>query len=171
VTGRVTLRDAAADDWQEIATVHRLARQKAYAAFLPATTLEAHLKRTGEDYWRERLPGILATDDLLLVAESGDGLIGFIHLSGIRVDRLYVTPPWWGRGVAETLMRAALDHATECGETHLVLETSLENGRARRFYARLGGCEGKTWDETFPDGATTGLVEVTWDLGRSQTPE
>lgn len=167
MTGGFTLRNAIAGDWQEIAAVHRSARQKAYAEFLPPATLDAHLERTGDDYWRGRLAEILATDELFVVAHSGDKTVGFVHVSGPRLDRLYVTPLWWGCGVAEALMRTALNHATERGENRLALETSLENGRARRFYQRLGGCEGRTWDEIFPDGVASALVEVTWDLDNS----
>ena len=168
MSNRHPLRDARPDDWHEIAVAHRLARQAAYAAFLPAATLEAHLKRAGEDYWRRHLPATLKTEDLFLVAEAGDTIVGLVHLSNSQIERLYVVPDCWGQAVAESLSRATLEHAAERGEERLVLETNIENGRERRFYARLSGREGRTWDETFPDGASTPLVEVTWELAALQ---
>ena len=77
-------------------------------------------------------------------------------------------PDCWGQAVAESVMRATLEHAAERDEERQVLETNIENGRARRFYARLGGWEGRTLDEMFPDGASTPLVEVTWELAALQ---
>jgi ribosomal protein S18 acetylase RimI-like enzyme len=56
------------------------------------------------------------------------------------LNELFVAPAWRGTGVADALMRAALDHAREqeLPLDRMVLDVDRANERARAFYDRYG---------------------------------
>lgn len=56
----------------------------------------------------------------------------------VFVWQLFVRTAWHGRGVATSLMRAAVAEAGRRGFTTMVLWTLEGAGRARRFYEREG---------------------------------
>ena len=56
----------------------------------------------------------------------------------IEIQRFYVDRPWHGRGVAQKLMQAAHDAATELGGSTIWLGTWERNPRGRAFYAKVG---------------------------------
>jgi len=164
-SGRYSLRRAEAEDAAGIAAVHRQAREAAYDGLAPAATIADHIARTGEDYWCARLPAILAGDDLLAVAEADRRPVGFVHQCGERLHRLYVSPPWWGSGIAPSLFLLARDHALSSGHGRLILDAHAGNARARAFYARLGGCETGERIDRFADGTPAPVVDLVWNLG------
>jgi GNAT superfamily N-acetyltransferase len=51
---------------------------------------------------------------------------------------VYVDPPFRGRGVARSLVSAAIHSARELGSRSLMLGVSPANRQAREFYLRLG---------------------------------
>ena len=59
---------------------------------------------------------------------------GFLALAGSYVDRLYVEPGAWRRGVGRALLR----HAITLSPSGIELHTHQRNGGARAFYAREG---------------------------------
>ena len=65
--------------------------------------------------------------------------LGFIWDAAV-VNELYVDTRWRGEGVADALLDAAIDLATEqtLPLDRLLLDVSPENGRAYRFYERYG---------------------------------
>lgn len=162
--GRYSLRKAARGDAVGIAEVHRLAREAGYAGIAPAATLANHIARTGADYWRVRLPELLLAGDDVVVAEAGGRIVGFMHRSGGRLDRLYVIPAWWGSGLAHALFLLARETAAAAGRDRLSLDCHRDNARARRFYARLGGTDAGEREDRFADGTPCTVVDIVWRL-------
>lgn len=163
--GRYSLRKAARGDAEGIAEVHRLARETGYAGIAPAETLADHIARTEPDYWRVRLPELLLRGDEVVVAEAGNNrIVGFAHRSGERLDRLYVSPAWWGSGVAQALFALLRQSAAVVGETRLTLDCHRDNTRARRFYTRLGGIENGERAADFADGSPAAVIDIVWEL-------
>jgi GNAT superfamily N-acetyltransferase len=72
----------------------------------------------------------------VLAAPAPDPLPGALEL-----QQIYVRPDWHGTGVAEALMRWAIDTAREDGAPELYLTVFDHNERAKRFYARHGFAE------------------------------
>lgn len=85
-----------------------------------------------------------------LVGEVGATMAGFAQLrrgsapacvtgaSPVEVLRFYVDGPFHGRGIAQALMRAALDVARELGGRTAWLGVWEHNPRAIAFYAKCG---------------------------------
>jgi len=162
--GRFSLRRARIEDAAQIAEVHRLAREAVYPEFVSPGTLAAHLAATGEAYWVDEIPDESVADEFYVVAEAGGRIIGFATLEGEVLDRLYVIPAWWGSGVAQTLFATVRDHAAASGARRLTLDCHLGNARARCFYARLGGREAGTRDDSFADGTPAPVIDIVWEL-------
>jgi len=82
----------------------------------------------------------------VLVAESGDEIVGFIVLSfvpaitGLRawVDDLAVAPQQRRRGIGQLLVEAAIQWASRRSATHLFLDTSRGDSDAQDFYQSCG---------------------------------
>ncbi|MEW9897511.1 GNAT family N-acetyltransferase [Chitinivorax sp. PXF-14] len=87
-------------------------------------------------------------ESLLLVADAGDGLAGFIQMyptfSSLAADRIYtledlfVDPAYRGHGVGRQLMTAAAAAGRERGAVQLVLSTATDNATAQALYESLG---------------------------------
>lgn len=63
----------------------------------------------------------------------------------LELRQIYVSSPWQGTGVAESLMRWALDRARTRRAPEIYLTVFDDNHRAKSFYARhafvdVGGC-------------------------------
>lgn len=94
-------------------------------------------------------------DSHIICCELDGEIVGFTQLypsfSSVRMrpvwvlNDLFVHPSARRRGVAQTLMRAARDHALETGAAYLTLETHRDNTPAQAVYV----AEGWTRDEDF----------------------
>ena len=85
-----------------------------------------------------------------VVAEVGGTLVGYAQLRcdhptacvvAVRpaeIQRIYVDAPWHGRGIAQALMAAMLEHARIAGADRVWLGVWERNPRARRFYEKSG---------------------------------
>lgn len=60
------------------------------------------------------------------------------RLGSLELQQIYVESGWHGTGVAERLMRWAVERATQRGAPELYLTVFDHNHRAKRFYARHG---------------------------------
>jgi ribosomal protein S18 acetylase RimI-like enzyme len=128
-------------DAERVARVHTRSWQHAYRGIFSDEYLDSL-------DWRERLPlweGVIAAarpDQVLVVARSGDAVIGFASAGPARDEDLpsgaqeiyaiYLDPGFWSHGIGSRLLQAVLGQR----ETYLwVLE---DNHRARRFYQAHG---------------------------------
>ena len=98
-------------------------------------------RRVGAAGWRDRLERdhvVGALDEVRLL-----GVGGFARFAGDKLDHkglvwgMYVRPEARGRGVADALMRALIEHARGC-VCLLQLTVMADNTRARAFYERHG---------------------------------
>lgn len=83
------------------------------------------------------------------IAQVEGELAGFVELapkklpyetsaSALELRRLYLRSSAHGRGIADELMKWALEEAAARGAHELVLSVYVDNHRARRFYERYG---------------------------------
>lgn len=110
--------------------------------------------RNADDIRRADLPILDAAlagtpdDQLLVVAEHGDGIAGFAYVVTSRdyftglphayLEDLAVAPPARGLGVAGALMQEAEAWARARGYRQLRLAVWFQNHRARGLYEHLG---------------------------------
>ncbi|HUF35970.1 MAG TPA: GNAT family N-acetyltransferase [Gemmatimonadales bacterium] len=85
-----------------------------------------------------------------LLAEADGSLAGYAQLRDgpappcvvgprpVELQRLYVDGPWQGRGVAQILIRAAMDEAGRRNAATLWLGVWERNARAQAFYRKCG---------------------------------
>lgn len=108
--------------------------------------LEEFLATNSEAKWHANL-----TDPkvAIRVAEMDTDVVGFAELApkklpyetaapALELRRLYLTSSAHGRGIADELMKWALQEAAARGSKELVLSVYVDNHRARRFYERYG---------------------------------
>jgi putative acetyltransferase len=97
-------------------------------------------------------PHAVFVDDVLLLALSGDTAVGCLVLAA-RVDgrsevkRLWTDPEFRGRGIASSLVSAALAHAAENGVSVVRLSVWKWRTGAIALYERLGFTVAEPWDE------------------------
>jgi len=88
-------------------------------------------------------------NNMLLVAASGDRVVGAFHLTVIQyvgyrggrvaqIENVIVDPPFRSRGVGEAMMRWAIDEARRRQCFRVQLTSNKVRKRAHAFYARLG---------------------------------
>jgi acetyltransferase len=149
--------------------------------FLPPLTHEQ-----GRDYWLSLRREVRAGSRLLLVARSGDRIVGsgqlaFPSLPNARhraeIQKLFVSPAARGQGVGRSLLAALHDAAREHGRSLLLLNPR-RGEPAEGFYKGLGyrevgvvpgyavGPTGERWDSVtlYQDilaAATNSLSETT----------
>jgi len=68
------------------------------------------------------------------VAETEDGIVGYLALKGSYVDRLYVSPNHQRYGVGTSLLQYAMERSPDGLELH----THQKNTQARAFYEKHG---------------------------------
>ena len=95
-------------------------------------------------------------EGLQLIARDDDGqAVGFATIfwswSTLAASRiavmndLYVDPAGRGRGYAERLIEACVDHARERGASSVEWQTARDNDRAQAVYERVGGQRDDRW--------------------------
>jgi ribosomal protein S18 acetylase RimI-like enzyme len=144
----VTIRPEAFADCAEVARVHIAAWRSGYRGLLP----DAMLAGLDQQDWAQRRHDQLVDEQSpmrCLVAELDGEIVGFITFGPWRVNgrrdvldpligevlACYVHPARWGSGVADALLRAALDRLEQ---PEVRLWALAGNERALRFYARHG---------------------------------
>lgn len=98
--------------------------------------------------WHE----LLGTPDIRVLAiEDAVGIVAFAVVRLEWLERLFVHPRAWGRGVGSGLHDVALEELRALGSTECHLWVLELNDRARRFYEHRGWCEnGRTKVVPFP---------------------
>ncbi|MEU6808901.1 GNAT family N-acetyltransferase [Streptomyces sp. NPDC046831] len=154
---KYVVRAIRADEWSEVKALRLLALQDpvAHLAFLE-TYDQATAKP--ESYWRERAAGAAegAPDARQFIVEAPDGAwVGSVTVlveeagsrdwAGCPVERrqghlvgVYMRPEHRGCGLTEVLFDEALSWAWHIGLERVRLIVHEDNGRAERFYRRIG---------------------------------
>lgn len=103
----------------------------------PKEVLDAWSGEPGEARFARMRQAIGSSDELVLVAEDGQRVIGFgsVVVSLEELRSLYVHPDTWRRGVGAVLLAELERLATGRGLTRLRLKSSLS---AEAFYRRSG---------------------------------
>ncbi|HYE51549.1 MAG TPA: acetyltransferase [Azospirillaceae bacterium] len=75
----------------------------------------------------------LPAADLTVAVDGQDRPVGFLGMTGAKIDALFVDPAWHGRGVGRALVEVARAAAPD-----LSVDVNEQNRGAVGFYARLG---------------------------------
>lgn len=137
------LRRAVSDDAAALAELGARTFADTFASQNTPEDMALYLSRTyTADLQRSEIED---SDIVTLVAEEDGALIGFAQLRGsleaygdVELARLYVDRGHHGRGLAQTLMSAAIDAARDLGGDTLWLGVWERNARAIRFYEKCG---------------------------------
>ncbi|MCL7427185.1 GNAT family N-acetyltransferase [Streptomyces sp. YS415] len=97
-------------------------------------------------------PRIVFADDIVLLALRGDTAVGCLVVTApvdgrSEVKRLWTAPAFRGRGIASSLVGAALAHAAEIGVSAVRLSVWKWREDAIALYERLGFTVTQSWDE------------------------
>jgi GNAT superfamily N-acetyltransferase len=134
-TGKFRLRLCSPADAEAVASVQVRSFQAGYADVHTPDALLTLDPAPRVELWRERQA---------LVAEDSAGIVGVIQEGpsdevGVgEIYRLFVAPERWGTGVAQALMKHALERLRAAGCEQAVLWVHAANPRARRFYEAGG---------------------------------
>jgi ribosomal protein S18 acetylase RimI-like enzyme len=144
---RFATRHATFDDVATLVETQRLGFE-GYATFLPPgwTPPAVELEAKGIE---ERLS---QPDTWCVIAQDGSDVAGHVALvAGRERDggrslipglahlwMLFIRQPWWGSGLATTLLAMAVEEAAARGYEAMRLFTPADQARARRFYEREG---------------------------------
>lgn len=158
----IAVRSAARDDLPDIRRLHGTSWRDAYRGMLSAAWLAE-----GLDAWMAARWSDLPAGDIVLLAGSTAGPLGFVSLSpnhpeGPYLDNLHVTPEARGQGIGRCLMRAGITALAGQGRTRMWLGVMARNRDARAIYKRFGGREAARFDEDF-EGEVVPMIKVVWD--------
>jgi len=159
------LRSANRRDAASIAALHAASWRAAYRGLVPERRLGAGLENDREWRWRVALAGMTARD-VVLVAEDGERLLGFIAVWADRrrpalIDNLHVAPDRRGKRIGEELLRTAARGLRARRVKRAFLWAFVANLSAIRFYKRLGGLADRRSFREFPP-ATPACQRMTW---------
>jgi putative acetyltransferase len=132
----VNVRAARAEDISKLAAIAERSYRAAFAGILEADVLR------GRDaaFFTERFA---SSWERMLVAVSGEKLIGFLLMSDGHIDMLFMDPAASGRGGGALLLREAEALGAKS------LECFRDNEGARRFYERHGWRIGREYEREF----------------------
>ncbi|WP_084497736.1 GNAT family N-acetyltransferase [Nocardia amamiensis] len=147
----------AAAHTHSLAECHIACWREAYRDLVPAHVLDAFdVDRRAAQWERDRVrhPGrtyVAIVDDAVIGFASAGPSRDAHAVAPLELHALYVRTPWHGSGVADDLIRAALDPAAACS-----LWVFEQNPRAQAFYRR----HGFVLDGTRKVEAFTSAIEV-----------
>ncbi|PAD22450.1 GNAT family N-acetyltransferase [Terribacillus saccharophilus] len=164
----VTIREAEKADCKRIGEISMLSWQFAYKHILPADYLAAI---SPEDR-AVRFERVLESRSLLLVAEAGETIVGFISGGRCRdsvhsdydgeVYAIYLDPDHTKRGIGKLLIESLEKQLTAEGMTGVVAWMLVGN-EAGYFYEGLGG-EKIAEDKLQIDGVSYPEVAYGWKI-------
>lgn len=144
----VTTREASVEDAPQIAEVHVTSWRAAYRGLLPQQHLDDLdvVRRT--EVW-SRLLIDQGSRSRTFVAESSDGIVGFVSASETRdkdvdplvtgeIPAIYLHPDVWGTGAGRLLLGLARAWLVEAGLRSATVWVLEGNSRARAFYEADG---------------------------------
>ena len=98
---------------------------RATHSFLPEEDLDFYARQVRDQY--------LPAHRFWVAAAVDDEPLGFMGMTGAKIDALFVDPSCHGRGIG----RALVDHAASLAGD-LTVDVNEQNGGARAFYEKLG---------------------------------
>jgi ribosomal protein S18 acetylase RimI-like enzyme len=142
----ITYRDAVSADAPALRELFSESFIETFGHLYRPADLDEFLDTNSDAKWRANLRDC---DVAIRVAEREGELAGFVELApkklpyetsvpALELRRLYLRSSAHGRGIADSLMKWALQEAARRGAQELVLSVFVDNGRARRFYERYG---------------------------------
>jgi ribosomal protein S18 acetylase RimI-like enzyme len=139
------LRRAEACDADRIAQLHADSWRRTYRGMMRDEFLDGDVLTDRRQAWRN-LMATLSAGKLVLLAEDGANLAGFICVTGDEdvlwgsyVDNLHVAASHTRRGVGKALMGHAASWLRDSySRSSIYLWVMRGNDRARRFYEALG---------------------------------
>ena len=169
----VVIRDATPSDSRAIAEVHVASWRWAYRDDLPAEFLDGQTVDARERDWVGWLAPVQPGAGTL-VAETGDGVVGFCSFAPSRDDdadahtaevlTIYLLRDAAGRGIGRALFASAVGRLVELGYERATLWVMASNDRSRRFYESAGwSWDGTTSEHRF-DRANVPIVRYVVDL-------
>ena len=160
---------AGPSDADGLAGVHVQSWRETYPGILPSGYLERMSAPLHARRWRSRL---MQLNEITLVAESAEGLVGFCSGDWARgrgpetteaeVHTLYVLKSAQGLGVGRRLMAGAVRALAARGATSLHVAVLRDNLPARVFYEHLGGSLDGEHVELV-GGASVAAVDYRWE--------
>ncbi|MFE9021875.1 GNAT family N-acetyltransferase [Streptomyces sp. NPDC007808] len=155
--GAYVIRSIRADEWPAAKELRLAALQDPIAPLAFLETYEAAVARP-DSFWKERAAGACEGADRAqtIIAERPDGVwVGTLTVlveepgttdwAGFPVERkqghvvaVFVRPEERGSGLTDVLFDAGLEWAWSRGAERVRLIVHEENGRAQRFYRKVG---------------------------------
>jgi GNAT superfamily N-acetyltransferase len=143
------VRRADVTDALAIAVVHVISSRAAYQGLLPPDDPDSQDTDRRREVWQRILAEADWPRSATLVADSGDGIVGFADLRPTRdqdadpltvgeITAIYLLPAIWGTGVGALLMTESVNALGEAGYRQATLWVLQTNHRARRFYEAHG---------------------------------
>jgi ribosomal protein S18 acetylase RimI-like enzyme len=131
-------------DAEALARVHVQSWRETYAGILPQPYLDRMSVAVHARRWRVRLT---RTDEVTLVADSGDGLVGYCSGEWARervdgeaeISTLYLLQGAQGLGIGRRLLTQTARALAARGARALKIRVLRDNPTARGFYEYLGG--------------------------------
>ena len=143
--GEPVIRPADAGDVPALAILAERTWAEAFAWSVAPVEADAEVAKTrSEAYFRDALQA-----DTILVAESGNTLVGYAQFGRVRIrelvgrtgaelHRVYVDAEFQNRGLGRRLVSAALRHPRMASSPCVYLQVWERNEGAVRFYERFG---------------------------------
>ncbi len=161
------VRQASKQDAQAVTDLHVASWRASYRGVLPDTYLDGDVESERLSHWKQTLRA-LEPKDLVLLAESTQGLCGFISVYWHKdrdydayLDNLHVRPGLRGSGIGRRLLASALEPLIAGGAKSLCLWAFDQNEGAMRFYQRLGGLVVERGFDDFA-GANAPHTKIAW---------
>lgn len=165
----IEYRQAQARDAEAIALLHARSWRENFRGEFSDAFLDGDLPAERLQVWQERLDRPPVTQ-FVQVALDGADLLGFVCAYGAQdpkwgslIDNLHVAHAAKSSGVGTSLMRqAGAWLASRYGNLSVHLLVLESNGRARRFYERLGASNAEVFTTETHGGALVRSCRYTW---------
>ncbi len=146
------IREALESDIPDIARIHVLAKQKAYAEAVDKTYLESFTFEQYEDIWTRYMVAADAIQYIVFYDDQPAGIISFGRLrtpppgtSKIRplyaaeIFGIHIHPDYWKKGIGKALIQKACEDLIDQKLKSLCLWVINGNTNAVGFYDHIGG--------------------------------
>lgn len=141
-----TIRQMVKSDIIDVAECHILSWKAGFENILSEKILDNLSHSKFEENWQTVLQNKSRKNLVYLENEKSYGFISFGSSKTVNKNILnegeiygiYVHPERWGTGVANNLLRVALEHLKEMQFSQVILWTMTKNERGRSFYQKEG---------------------------------